>query len=139
MRNFWVRKDVWLVICSYAVHASVYASQVSLWSQLQSPDTMVDLFINLMSAACAAMASTAFRLKSMALDLRKVFIELTYGVIVGVIAGFVTYALAEAVASNKFLQLALVTLAGWGGSKVMESWSAKYFGAIASDIKGDRK
>lgn len=132
MRNIF-RKEVWLVLCSYAVHASVYASQASLWAQLNSTGTVIDLFINLMSAVCASMASTAFRLKSMALDMGKLFKELAYGISVGLTAGVITYAIAEAAATNKFLQLALVTLAGWGGSKIIESWSEKYFGTSTAD------
>lgn len=123
------RKEFLVVVCSYAVHASVYASQVSLWSQLNTTGTMIDLFINLMSAICASMANTAFRLKSTTFEVTKVFKELAYGIGVGFTAGVITYAVAEAAATNKFLQLALVTLAGWGGAKVIETYSSRYFGA----------
>lgn len=126
-----LRKELLFVLCSYAVHASVYASQASLWAQLSSTGTVIDLFINLMSAVCASMASTAFRLKSVAVDLATLFKELAYGITVGLTAGIVTYAIAEAAHANKFLQLALVTLAGWGGAKIIESWTVRYFGTEA--------
>lgn len=123
-----LRKELVFVLCTYAVHASVYASQTSLWEQLNTTGTVIDVFINLMSAVCASMASTAFRLKSVAVDMGTLFKELAYGVTVGVTAGIITYAIAEAAHTNKFLQLALVTLAGWGGAKIIESWTAHYFG-----------
>lgn len=126
-------KDLWLLVCCYAVHASAYASQASLWGQINSTGTLIDLFINLMSAVCASMASTAFRLKSMSLSVSALLKELAYGISVGLTAGVVTYAVAEAAATNKFLQLALVTLAGWGGSKIIESWSKKYFGPAENE------
>ncbi|MFC3338139.1 hypothetical protein [Paracandidimonas soli] len=88
----------------------------------------MDLFINMMSAICASMANTAFRLKNEALVVSQVFKELAYGIGVGFTAGVIVYAVAEAANANKFLQLALVTLAGWGGAKVIESYSERYFG-----------
>lgn len=128
MAKFVQKKDLLVILCSYAVHASVYASQLSLWAQLNSGGTMMDLFINMMSAICASIANTAFRLKSQMVDLAQMFKELAAGTGVGFTAGIIVYAVAEAAAANKFLQLALVTLAGWGGAKVIESYHNKYFG-----------
>ena len=123
------RRDLIVILSCYAVHASVYAAQLSLWQQLQTGDLIMDLFINLMSAICASMANTAFRLKNESAVVGQVFKELAYGIGVGVIAGVITYSMAQAADANKFLQLALVTLAGWGGSKVIESYTGRYFGS----------
>ncbi|QDQ87658.1 hypothetical protein FMZ60_08695 [Alcaligenaceae bacterium SJ-26] len=95
----------------------------------------MDLLINLMSAVCASMTNTAFRLKNESVVVTQVFKELAYGIAIGITAGIITYAVAEAAQFNKFLQLAMVTLAGWGGAKVIEFYSGKYFGGNAS---GDR-
>lgn len=122
------RRDFIAILSCYAAHASVYAAQLSLWQQLQTGDLIMDLFINLMSACCASMANTAFRLKNEAAVVGQVFKELAYGIGIGITAGVITYSVAQAADANKFLQLALVTLAGWGGSKVIESYSSKYFG-----------
>lgn len=122
------RRDITIILACYGVHASVYAAQLSLWQQLQTGDLIMDLFINLMSAVCASMANTAFRLKNDTAVVNRVFTELAYGIGIGLTAGVITYSIAQAADANKFLQLALVTLAGWGGSKVIESWSSKYFG-----------
>tara|TARA_R110000851_G_scaffold333531_1_gene514903 strand:+ start:78884 stop:79291 length:408 start_codon:yes stop_codon:yes gene_type:complete len=128
MPKLFHKRELFIVLCSYAVHASVYASQVSLWEQINSAGTMMDLFINMMSAICASMANTAFRLKNEALVVTQVCKELAYGIGVGFTAGIIVYAVAEAADANNFLQLALVTLAGWGGAKVIETYSDKYFG-----------
>ncbi len=132
-KKLFQRRDLLIVVCSYAVHASVYASQASLWAQINSAGTLMDLFINMMSAICASMANTAFRLKNEALVVAQVFKELAYGIGVGFTAGIITYAVAEAADANNFLQLALVTLAGWGGAKVIETYSTKYFGGKRQD------
>ncbi len=122
------RRDFIVILSCYAVHASVYAAQLSLWQQLQTGDLIMDLFINLMSACCASMANTAFRLKNEAAVVSQVFKELAYGIVIGITAGVITYSVAQAADANKFQQLALVTLAGWGGSKVIESYAGRYFG-----------
>ncbi|ROT46072.1 hypothetical protein [Pusillimonas sp. NJUB218] len=129
MSKFFQKKDLLIIICSYSMSASVYASQLSLWAHLNTTGTAVDLVINLMSAICASMANTAFRLKNESVFVSKLIKELAYGIGVGFVAGLVTYAVAEAADTNNFLQLALVTLAGWGGAKVIETYSDKYFGA----------
>jgi len=121
-------RDLCIVGGSFWIHASVYASQGSLWSQINSAGTLMDLAINLMSAVCASMTNTAFRLKNESVVVTQVMKELAYGVAVGVTAGVVTYAVAEAAQTNKFLQLALVTLSGWGGARAIEYYSDKYFG-----------
>lgn len=131
------KRDLLIVVCSYVVHASVYASQVSLWDQINAAGTLMDLFINMMSAICASMANTAFRLKNENLVVAQVFKELAYGLGVGFTAGVITYAVAEAADANNFLQLALVTLAGWGGAKVIESYSDKYFHNKGQDVGQD--
>ncbi|MGR7949602.1 hypothetical protein ACU6HM_10045 [Alcaligenes sp. RM2] len=117
-----------IVLACYGVHASVYASQVSLWAQLTTGGTIMDLVINLMSATCASTANTMFRLKSEIVVVTRIFKELAVGLLVGITAGIITYALSEAAQTNKFLQLGLVTIAGWAGSKVIEFYSGKYFG-----------
>jgi len=127
------KRDLLIILACYVVHASVYAAQMSLWDQLNASGTMMDLFINLMSAICASMANTAFRLKSETVVVSQVFKELAYGIGIGLTAGVVTYSVAEAAEANNFLQLALVTLAGWGGAKVIESYSNKYFGGKSED------
>lgn len=121
-------RDALVVLACYSIHASVYASQVSLWTQITTGGTVMDMVINLMSAICASMANTMFRLKSEIVVVTRVFKELAVGLLVGITAGIITYALSEAAQTNKFLQLGLVTIAGWAGSKVIEFYSGKYFG-----------
>lgn len=123
-----VWRDVFIVLFTFLVHASAYAAQLSLWAQLNTAGTFMDLLINLMSGVCASMANTAFRLKSQAVDLAKLFKELAYGIGIGFVASIVTFAMTEAAHVHKFMQLALVTLAGWGGAKVIEFYSRKHFG-----------
>lgn len=122
-----LRRDLVFIFACYSVHASIYAAQLSLWEQLHADYIMMDVFINLMSATCASMANTAFRLKNEAAVVAQVFKELAYGILFGLVAGVITYSIAQAMDANKFLQLALVTLAGWGGAKVIEGFVAKYF------------
>lgn len=122
-----VKRDAFIVLFTFLVHASAYAAQLSLWVQLNNTGTLMDLVINLMSGMCASMANTAFRLKSQQVDLGKLFKELAYGVGVGFVASMVTFALTEASHINKFMQLALVTLSGWGGAKVIEFHTKKHF------------
>ncbi|NLC37309.1 MAG: hypothetical protein GX772_12900 [Alcaligenaceae bacterium] len=88
----------------------------------------MEAVINMMSAICASMANTAFRLKRADVVVEKVLVELVSGVGVGFVAGLITYSVTESMATDVFLQLALVTLAGWGGSKVIETYTEKYFG-----------
>lgn len=121
-------RDALIVLSTFLIHASVYAAQLSLWAQLNTTGTLMDLIINLMSGVCASMANTAFRLKSQVVDLAKLFKELAYGISIGFVASIVTFALTEASQVHKFMQLALVTLAGWGGAKVIEFHSRKHFG-----------
>lgn len=121
------RRDLFILLACYGVHVSIYAAQPSLWYQLQDGDLVMDVFINLMSAVCASVANTAFRLKRGNVSLLRVFHELVYGIAVGLTAGVIVYSVAQAADANKFLQLAMVTLAGWGGAKVIESYSKKYF------------
>lgn len=123
-----VWRDVFIVLFTFLVHASAYAAQLSLWAQLNTAGTLMDMAINLMSGVCASMANTAFRLKSQAVDLGMLFKELAYGIGIGFVASMVTFALTEASQVHKFMQLALVTLAGWGGAKVIEFHSRKHFG-----------
>lgn len=122
------KRDLTFILVCYSVHASVYAAQLSLWEQLNSDYILMDVFINLMSATCASMANTAFRLKNETAEVQ-VFKELAYGILFGLIAGVITYSIAQSMNTNKFLQLALVTLAGWGGAKAIETQMHKYFGA----------
>lgn len=130
------RRDLIIILACYGVHALVYAAQLSLWQQLQTGDLIMDLFINLMSACCASVANTAFRLKNDAVVVSQAFKELAYGIGIGLTAGVITYSMAQAADANKFLQLALVTIAGWGGSKVIESYSSKYFGPARDKSEG---
>src|SRR3546814_9555828 len=104
-KKLFQKRDLLIVIFSYAVHASVYASQASLWAQINSAGTLMDLFINMMSAICASMANTAFRLKNEALMVAQVFKELAYGIGVGFTAGIITYAVAEAAEDRKSKRL----------------------------------
>ena len=122
-----LRRDLFILLACYSVHVSIYAAQPSLWHQLQDGDLVMDVFINLMSAVCASMANTAFRLKTGGTSVLSVFHELAYGVAMGLTAGVIVYSIAQAADANKFLQLAMVTLAGWGGAKVIESYSKRYF------------
>ncbi len=121
-------RELFFVAACYAVHASVYASQPNLWVSLQDNAALMEAVINLMSAICASMANTAFRLKKSDVVVEKVLVELVSGVGVGFVAGLITYSITESMGADIFLQLALVTLAGWGGSKVIETYAEKYFG-----------
>lgn len=120
-------RDVMVVAATFFVHASVYAAQPGLWAHLSSSSNLMDLAINLMSGICASMANTAFRLKSKSVNLTNLLKELAYGVGIGFVASVVVYALTEASHMNKFMQLAMVTLAGWGGAKAIEFYSEKHF------------
>jgi len=122
------RQELAVLIGCYSVHAAVYAGQLSLWQELHSNDLIIDVFINLMSAVCASIANTTFRLKNTDIVVSQLFKELLYGIAIGLTAGLITYCIAQASAANKFLQLALVTLSGWGGAKALESQFGKYFG-----------
>lgn len=122
-----VKRDVFIVLFTFLIHASAYAAQMSLWAQLNNTGTLMDMVINLMSGVCASMANTAFRLKSQDVDLAKLFKELAYGIGIGFVASMVTFALTEASHVNKFMQLALVTLSGWGGAKAIEFHTRKHF------------
>lgn len=128
-----VRRDFFIVLCTFLVHASAYAAQMSLWAQLNNSGTLMDMIINLMSGVCASMANTAFRLKSEEVDLTKLVKELSYGVGIGFVASMITFTLTEASHVNKFMQLGLVTLAGWGGAKAIEFHARKHFNS------GDKK
>lgn len=132
-----VWRDLGITAISFLIHASVYASQASLWVQLNTAGTIVDVVINVMSAICASLANTAFRLKSQAVELGRFFKELLYGLGMGFTAGIIVFAITESARTDKFLQLALVTVAGWGGAKVMEFYTAKFFGS-AEDKRGGR-
>ncbi len=123
-------KEILIVLCCYAVHASVYASQITLWQSLNDGNLLVDAAINLMSAVCAAVANLAFRLKKQEIAVDHFGLELASGIGVGLVAGVVAYSLSRAADANVFLQLALVTIAGWGGSKVIEAYQEKYFGRV---------
>lgn len=121
-------REITFVVACYAVHASVYASQPNLWVSLQDNAVFMEAVINMMSAICASMANTAFRLKRADVVVEKVLVELISGVGVGFVAGLITYSVTESMSTDVFLQLALVTLSGWGGSKVIETYTEKYFG-----------
>lgn len=121
-------RDISIIAASFLIHASVYAAQPSLWVQLNTAGTIVDVLINVMSAMCASLANTAFRLKSQAVELSQFFKELAYGLGMGFTAGVIIFAITESAGTDKFLQLALVTVAGWGGAKVMEFYTTKFFG-----------
>lgn len=120
-------KEVLLLIVCYLTHASVYASQITLWTHLQRSDTVMEIVINLMSALCASMANTAFRLKNQDIVVKRVLVELLSGIGVGLVAGVIVYSMTKAADANVFLQLALVTIAGWGGSKVIETYVERHF------------
>lgn len=122
--------EILIVLGCYAVHASVYASQFTLWQSLSDGNLLVDAAINLMSAICAAVANLAFRLKKQEVSTDRFGLELASGIGVGLVAGVIAYSLSRAADTNVFLQLALVTTAGWGGSKVIEAYQEKYFGRV---------
>lgn len=128
MTKKWLR-DVCFVLATFLIHSSVYAAQASLWAQLNSTGTIVDIVINVLSAMCASISNTVFRLKSKAVRLSKFFTELAYGLGMGFTAGVIAFAITESARTDKFLQLAIVTTAGWAGAKVMEYYSDKLFGS----------
>jgi hypothetical protein len=121
---------------------TAYAAQATFVGDLRSIPP-VAVAISLLLSLIGGAAYTASKIASPNVTIKNVPAEIVKDVLTSIVVGFVTFCLGSYMEWPAVMQAGLITLAGYGGSRVLEpmlAWAlakgAKLFGAEAPALPG---